>query len=76
MVYGLDTQALNNTWPSFTRFYRTSVRIRLETKIGCSPFLIRRRSRLCTVQFNLEPCQKHVKRIYLKRTYNRIASYT
>lgn len=54
MVYGLDTQALNNTWPSFTRFRRTFVRIRPETKIGRLPFLIRRRSRICTVQFDFE----------------------
>jgi len=41
MVYGLDTQALNNIWPSFTRFCRTiSVRIRPETKIGRLPFLL------------------------------------
>lgn len=41
MVYGLDTQALNNIWPSFTRFCRTIiVRIRPETKIGRSPFLL------------------------------------
>lgn len=77
MVYGLDTQALNNTWPSFTRFCRTIfVRIRPETKIGRSPFFIRRRSRFCTVQFDLENMSVCKRIIYLKRIYNRIASYT
>lgn len=56
MVYGLDTQALNNTWPSFTRFCigRSSGFVS-KLKLAVRHFFIRRRSRLCTVRFNLEP---------------------